>query len=99
MSDNREAGNPRPGDNRDELVSATLLCGGLRTIRCSLNMVLEQARCLQAAGRVDEAEVVRLEALAAQFESLLREFHRGAFLGELHRMLEDLRKEKAERAG
>lgn len=80
----------KPGG--DELVSATLLSGGLRTIRCSLVMVLEQARYLQSLGLVAEKEVGRLDGLAVQFEDLMQDFHRGEFLGDLQRLLADLRK-------
>lgn len=96
MTKEREVGTVKPGG--DELVSATLLSGGLRTIRCSLVMVLEQARYLQSLGLVAEKEVGRLDGLAVQFEDLMQDFHRGEFLGDLQRLLADLRKGQVARA-
>jgi hypothetical protein len=95
MTKEREVGNVRHGG--DELVSATLLAGGLRTIRCSLHMVLEQARYLQALGLIAENEVEYLDGLAAQFEKLMQDFHRGVFLGDLQSLLADLRKAQVAR--
>lgn len=82
----------KPNSHTDDLESAKLLTGGMRTVRSGLAMVLEQARQLSAAGLIAEEEVRRLEDLAGQFEDLLFEYHNGLFLADLVSLLEDLRR-------
>lgn len=82
----------KPKSYPDELDSAKLLTGGLRTVRSGLSMVLEQARQLSAAGLIADEEVRRLECLAGQFDDLLFEYYNGLFMADLGRLLEDLRR-------